>query len=203
MTVLPIIENVGLLAFAMSGIMEARRKRFDLVGVYAVALCAAFGGGTLRDLLLDRKPILWIQEPFYAMAILALSVGAISLPSLSRIPERYLHLPDAIGLGLFSITGTGYALQGGVSLFVATLMGVITGAFGGVLRDIICNELPAIFRRTELYATCAFLGCLIYAVFLRMNFHPGFAAWMGVALIIFARLMAVRYGIKLPDRSVE
>ncbi len=203
MTLLPIIENIGLMAFAMSGIIEARRKRFDLVGVYAVALCTAFGGGTLRDLLLDRKPILWVNDPVYALAIFGLAVGAIFLPAFARLRERYLQLPDAIGLGLFSITGTGYALEGGISLFVAILMGVITGTFGGVLRDIICNELPSIFRRTELYATCSFLGSLVYAVLLKTDFNSGIAAGSGVAVVIVARLIAIRYSIKLPDRAGE
>jgi uncharacterized membrane protein YeiH len=202
-TLLPIIENIGLMAFAMSGIIEARRKRFDLVGVYAVALCTAFGGGTLRDLLLDRKPILWVNDPVYALAIFGLAVGAIFLPAFARLRERYLQLPDAIGLGLFSITGTGYALEGGISLFVAILMGVITGTFGGVLRDIICNELPSIFRRTELYATCSFLGSLVYAVLLKTDFNSGIAAGSGVAVVIVARLIAIRYSIKLPDRAGE
>ncbi len=203
MTLLPIIENIGLMAFAMSGIIEARRKRFDLVGVYAVALCTAFGGGTLRDLLLDRKPILWVNDPVYALAIFGLAVGAIFLPAFARLRERYLQLPDAIGLGLFSITGTGYALESGVSLFVSILMGVITGTFGGVLRDIICNELPSIFRRTELYATCSFLGSLVYALLLKADLNSGIAAGSGVAVVIVARLIAIRYSIKLPDRAGE
>jgi uncharacterized membrane protein YeiH len=202
-TLLPIIENIGLMAFAMSGIIEARRKRFDLVGVYAVALCTAFGGGTLRDLLLDRKPILWVNDPVYALAIFGLAVGAIFLPAFARLRERYLQLPDAIGLGLFSITGTGYALESGVSLFVSILMGVITGTFGGVLRDIICNELPSIFRRTELYATCSFLGSLVYALLLKADLNSGIAAGSGVAVVIVARLIAIRYSIKLPDRAGE
>lgn len=202
MTLLTVIENIGLMAFAMSGILVARRKRFDLVGVYAVALCTAFGGGTLRDLLLDRKPILWVQDPIYALAIFGLSVAAIFFPALARLREKYLRWPDAVGLGLFSIAGTAYSLDEGVSGFVAILMGVITGTFGGVLRDIICNELPWIFRPSELYATCAFLGSLVYVALLQAGLNPGWTAGVGVTVVILTRLMAIRFNIKLPDRGL-
>jgi uncharacterized membrane protein YeiH len=144
---LQLIEFLGIVTFALSGIVEARRKRMDLVGVYTVALVTAFGGGTLRDLFIDRTPLFWVANQGYAILILAMALGAFLFPGLTRVPERALLLPDALGLGLFSIAGAGYALDAGVAVFVAALLGVITGIFGGVMRDVICNEIPFIFRR--------------------------------------------------------
>lgn len=195
---LPIIEFLGILTFALSGIVEARRKRMDLVGVYTVALITAFGGGTLRDLIIDRTPLFWVANQGYAILILALAVVAFLFPGLTRVPDRALWLPDALGLGLFSIAGAGYALAAGTSLFIAGLLGVITGVFGGVLRDVICNEIPFIFRNRYLYATAAFVGCLLYGALLRLGLSEGLAVPLGIATVVVIRLAALRLNLRLP-----
>ncbi|HEX6827857.1 MAG TPA: trimeric intracellular cation channel family protein, partial [Burkholderiales bacterium] len=134
--------------------MEAARKRMDVVGVIAVAFITAFGGGTLRDILLDRRPLFWVEHQEYLVLLVAVSLAAMALMRGRHYPftERAIQIPDALGLGLFSASGTSLALDAQLPLFVASLMGVITAVFGGVMRDIICNEIPAVFRDHRPYA---------------------------------------------------
>ena len=192
------IEILGIITFALSGIAEAQRKRMDLVGIYAVAFITAFGGGTLRDLLLARTPLFWVAHQEYAILVLALTVAALVFPAFTRIPARWLIVPDALGLGLFSVAGAGYAQAAGTSLFVASIMGVITGVFGGVMRDVVCNEIPYVFRNTHWYATCAFLGCWLYLLLDAARVGPALALPLSVASITALRLAALRYNFRLP-----
>jgi uncharacterized membrane protein YeiH len=195
---LQLIEFLGIVTFALSGIVEARRKRMDLVGVYTVALITAFGGGTVRDLFLDRTPLFWVANQGYAILILALALGSFLFPSLTRVPERIVLLPDALGLGLFSISGAAFALDAGTSVFIAGLLGATTGIFGGVLRDVVVNEIPFIFRNKYLYATAAFAGSVLYALLNRAEVADGLAVPVGILAVVFLRLAALRYGIRLP-----
>jgi uncharacterized membrane protein YeiH len=192
------IEAVGVFAFALSGLVEARRRGMDLVGLYVVALVTAFGGGTLRDLLLDRTPLFWIEHDGYAIAILGLSTIFALSPVTGRFPPLVLMFADALGLGLFSVAGAGYALESGSSLFIAALMGAITGTFGGVIRDIMCNELPSLFQQTPLYATCAFTGCYVYFLLIHLSLPGELAVWITTFGITAFRLAAVRWNWVLP-----
>jgi uncharacterized membrane protein YeiH len=195
---LQLIEFLGIITFALSGIIEARRKGMDLVGVYTVALIAAFGGGTLRDLIIDRTPLFWVANQGYAILILVLSLGAFLFPGLSRVPDRAMLFPDALGLGLFSIAGAGFALDAGTSPFIAALLGTATGVFGGVLRDVICNEIPFVFRSRYLYATAAFAGCWLYMLLIGVGLDKGQAILAGIAIIVSLRLVALRLGLRIP-----
>jgi uncharacterized membrane protein YeiH len=195
---LQLIEALGIITFALSGIVEARRKRMDLVGVYTVALVTAFGGGTLRDLCIDRTPLFWVANQGYAVVILLLALGSFLFPDLARVPERSLRLPDALGLGLFSISGVGIALDAGAPPFTAALLGTITGVFGGVIRDVIGNEIPFIFRNRYLYATAAFAGCCLYLLLIGLNVERGVAGLCGIAAVVLLRLAALRFGLRLP-----
>jgi uncharacterized membrane protein YeiH len=195
---LQLIEFLGIITFALSGIVEARRKRMDLVGVYTVALITAFGGGTLRDLFIDRTPLFWVANQGYAILILALALGAFLFPGLTQLPARPLILPDALGLGLFSVAGAGFALDAGTSVFIAALLGATTGVFGGVLRDVIVNEIPFIFRSRYLYATAAFAGSLLYALLARVGVADGLAVPLGITAVVLLRLAALRFGLRLP-----
>ncbi|HNP86289.1 MAG: trimeric intracellular cation channel family protein [Chloroflexi bacterium SZAS-1] len=192
------IEVLGIIAFALSGIAEAQRKQMDLVGIYAVAFMTAFGGGTLRDLLLDRTPLFWVEHQEYAILVLGLTLLALLFPAFTRIPARWLVLPDALGLGLFSVAGAGYAQAAGTSLFVASIMGVITGVFGGVIRDVVCNEIPYVFRNTHWYATCAFIGCWIYLLLDLFGVTSVVALPVAVGSITLLRLAALRYNFRMP-----
>lgn len=198
MTALQIIDTLGVLAFALSGLMAARSRDMDIVGLFAVALVTAFGGGTLRDLLLDRTPLFWIEHDFYAIGILILAVVFALVPASGRVPERALLVADAFGLGLFAVTGAGYALQAGTSVFIAALMGGITGTCGGVLRDVLCNEVPSLFRQTPLYATCAVVGALCYMLLMESSLGSETATWGGTLAAAALRLAALRWHWVLP-----
>ena len=189
---------LGLAAFTISGVIEARRKEMDVVGAAAVAFITAVGGGTVRDVLLDRYPIFWIQDPRYAIFIF--SVAAIAFYGLrtARLATTAILIPDAFGLGLFTVTGATYALESHASLFIASLMGVITGVFGGVLRDVICNEIPVVFARTQLYATCALVGALVYLLLDHAGIVAGIAMPAGVLATVILRLAAIRFDLRLP-----
>ncbi|WP_153109303.1 trimeric intracellular cation channel family protein [Propionivibrio limicola] len=198
MNLFKLVEAVGVFAFALSGLIEARRRDMDLVGLFVVALVAAFGGGTLRDLLLDRTPLFWIEHDIYAIAILGLATFFALVPATGRFPQSFLLIADALGLGLFSIAGAGYALEAGTSTFIAALMGTITGTFGGVIRDVLCNELPSLFQQTPLYATCAFVGCYFYFWLSHLPLPGDAAAWITIAGITALRLASVRWNWVLP-----
>ena len=154
------IEAVAILACALSGLIEAARKRLDAVGVVVVAGLTAFGGGTLRDVLLDRRPFFWVQHANWLWVLLALCVGAMLFLRARHFEptERAMQWPDALGLGLFAAGGTQVALAMQMPAIVAVLMGMVTAVFGGVLRDVVCNEIPRAFSDHRPYALCAFAG---------------------------------------------
>lgn len=197
-----LITYLGVAAAAASGVMEARRKRMDIVGACVVAFITALGGGTLRDLLLGRTPVFWIREQAFAYAALAVAVIVFYSSRLRTVTLRSILIPDALGLGVFSILGAEYGLQAGTSLFMASLMGVITGIFGGVLRDVICNEIPSVFNSgTYLYATCSFLGAWVYLLAARVGLDATLASGLGIAFIVALRVLAVRFAIRLPEAA--
>jgi len=196
--ILLVLTYIAVTASAISGSLEARKHEMDIVGAVTIAFVTAFGGGTVRDLLLGRTPIFWVVDPW--LSIVTFIVAIISFYWLDRISEKYLNIPDAIGLGLFSILGVTYALQFEVSAIVAVLMGVITGVFGGVLRDLLCNRIPNVFRQsTELYATCSFTGSWVFILLTWAHLNDLIAAMIGAATIFILRLLAIRFKMTLPS----
>lgn len=196
------IEILGIFAFAITGIIEARRKQMDIIGTYSVAMVTAFGGGTLRDLLIAHYPLFWMQNYNYPIFILVLSVLSIFIlrkkESFSAPVVMLLGVLDALGLGLFSALGTSFALSGGVYWFNAVLIGVITGVFGGVMRDVICNEVPVFFKQSQLYATCSFIGSLIFVIL--ANYFPVDSLVPLISCIASAfilRIISIKYNIQL------
>jgi uncharacterized membrane protein YeiH len=201
--VLTAIEATATIAFALSGLLAAARKRLDAVGVCVVAGLAAFGGGTLRDVLLDRRPFFWVEHATWLWGLLALCLGAMLFLRARHFDptERAMQWPDAVGLGLFTAGGTQVALQAGMPAIVAVLMGVVTAAFGGVLRDIVCNEIPSAFRDHRPYAVCSFAGgwVLVAAHALQM---PDGVGLLGAAVVATGlRVLALATGITLPQWS--
>jgi uncharacterized membrane protein YeiH len=200
---LTVIEAIATLAFALSGLLEAARKRLDAVGVCLVAGLAAFGGGTLRDVLLDRRPFFWVAHPEWLWALLALCVGAMAFLRARHFAptERAMQWPDALGLGLFSASGTQLALAQDMPGIVAVLMGVITATFGGVLRDIVCNEIPSALRDHRPYAVCAFVGGWVLVLAHHAGVAPGVGLVLAAAAASGLRFLALVTGYTLPKWS--
>jgi uncharacterized membrane protein YeiH len=198
-SLITIIEVVAILVGAVSGFIEARRKRMDLVGVFTVAFITAFGGGTLRDILLDKRPLFWVQHQEYAILIFVLALIAAPLLRTLRqiVSERVIVVADAVGLGLFAIAGVSQAQQANMPVFIASMMGVITGIFGGVLRDIVCNEVPMVFRDGKPYAICAFIGCWMYIVMQKTSVSDDFALWSSAMAITIMRLLTWKFDMRL------
>jgi uncharacterized membrane protein YeiH len=199
MSLIKIIEILAILVGAFSGFIEARAKKMDVVGVFIVAFITAFGGGTLRDVLLDIRPLFWVQHQEYAILIFVLSLVASPLiRTLKKIvSERLIVIADALGLGLFSIAGVAQALKADMPLFIASMMGVITGIFGGVLRDIVCNQVPMVLRDGKPYALCAFAGCWMYILMQQVGIDPNFSLWSSALVIVILRLLTWVHGIRL------
>jgi uncharacterized membrane protein YeiH len=195
-----LIEVLATLAFALSGLLEAARKKLDAVGVVVVAGLAAFGGGTMRDILLDRRPFFWMQHASWLWALLALCFVAMLFLRARHfeVTERAMLWPDAIGLGLFSASGARIALDMDMPAIVAVVMGVVTAVFGGVLRDIVCNEIPRAFRDHRPYAICAFLGAWILVVAPRLGASDEVALIAAAAAITSLRGIALISGYQLP-----
>jgi uncharacterized membrane protein YeiH len=200
-TLIKTIEVIGIIAFALTGIYEARKKGMDIIGVYAVAMITAFGGGSLRDFILNRHPLFWIEHYGYTILLLVLSIGSVlvikNFFAMNKIVKVVVVL-DALGLGLFSASGASVANQAGTSWYISGLLGVTTGVFGGVMRDIICNEIPHVFTRTELYATCAFAGACFYLVIFSTTGNEAAAVTACIAITFVLRMLAIRYKIRLP-----
>lgn len=198
-SILPVIEAIAVLSCAISGFAEARKQHFDPVGAFVLAFATAFGGGTLRDVLLDHRPFYWVQHQWYTVIILILSLSTQwVLRLVSRVAtERVLLITDAIGLGFFSASGTSLALQTGMSALMSVMMGVITGVGGGVIRDILCNEVPLVLRDTRPYAVCAFFGGWIYIALTYADLDPVYTLSISGLSVIFVRLLTVAFDIRL------
>lgn len=195
-----LIEIAGTAAFAMSGVLEAARKRLDPVGVCVVGFLAAFGGGTLRDLLLDQRPFFWVRQVDALWGVFTLCILAMFFLKSRHfaITERAIQWPDAVGLGLFTAAGIHQAFLFQMPAIVAVLMGVITGVFGGVLRDLVCNEIPTAFKDHRPYALCAFAGGWIYIGLLRIEQPEWMATSLCILITALIRMLALWRNWRLP-----
>lgn len=195
------IEVVGTIAFALSAVIEAARRRMDVVGVSAVAILASFGGGTLRDVLLDRRPFFWVENHSLLWLVVLLASAAILFMRGKHFEptERAMQWPDALGMGLFCAGGTQIALSMDMPALVSVLMGMITAVFGGVLRDVVCNEIPRVFNDHRPYALCAFAGGWV----LVLTHHLGLPQWtclfLSAASASALRVLAMVFDWKIPS----
>lgn len=196
MTLFTFIEILGTLAFAISGIRLASAKRFDWFGAYVVGFTTAIGGGTLRDLMLSQTPF-WMLDGSYLIVTAVAMLVVIGFGRYLIKLNNTFFIFDAIGLGLFTIVGIEKTLAGGFPLWVAVIMGTITGAAGGVLRDILINEEPLIFRK-EIYALACVFGGLVFGLCQLAGFSGSVAQIATAVSVIAVRVVAVRYGLKLP-----
>ena len=187
-TLIITIELMATIAFAMSGLMEAVRKRMDVVGVFSVTFVSAFGGGTLRDVLLNR-----VQHQEYVWLVLLLTlIVPLRMSAVRRQSiEKAMHFADACGLGLFTISGMSIALLAGMPKIVVIMMGTITATFGGVVRDVLCNEIPKAFHDHSPYALCSFVGGAFFLLLHEIGTPAGLASALGIISITGMRLVAV------------
>lgn len=196
-----IIEMVGTIAFAISGIRLAAAKRFDWFGAYVVGLVTAIGGGTLRDVLLDI-PVFWMLS-FSYLAVTGLSLAAVIIFRQALVRGmRTLFIFDAIGLALFVVVGIQKTLAAGFPMWVAIVMGIITGSFGGVLRDILLNEEPLFFRK-DIYATACLAGGIAYYLVSLFTLPAWVPQIICAVIIITLRIFAVHYNWALPVLQVD
>lgn len=186
----------GVAAQSSAGVLDAGRKPFDLFGIVVVALAASLGGGSLRDVLLDR-PVFWIADQHYLIAAMLAGLATFAVVRVMPLPAKLFLLPDALGLALFTVSGTQIAHGLGASWLVASVMGVITGCFGGIVRDVLCNEVPLVFSG-NLYATASWLGSVTLLGLLALEVSPGWAALAGGSLVLLIRLCAIRFQWRLP-----
>jgi uncharacterized membrane protein YeiH len=195
-----LFEVIGTLAFALSGLIEAARKKLDLVGMAMVSGLAAFGGGTLRDVLLDRRPFFWFENDIWVWIIIVICLGSLMFMRSRHLEptERAMQWPDAIGLGAFTAGGTQLALSAGVPAIISVIMGVLTAIFGGVLRDIVVNEIPKAFSDHIPYAVIAFTGGWVVVGLGAINVEAFIAVAVGAVFTIALRVAALLFGWRLP-----
>ena len=196
-----LFEIIGTVAFALSGLIEAARKKLDLVGMIMVSGLAAFGGGTLRDVLLDRRPFFWIENSIWVWFLIAVCVVALLFMRARHLEptQRAMQWPDAIGLGFFAAGGTQLALTAQVPAIIAVIMGVVTAIFGGVLRDIVVNEIPKAFSDHIPYSVIAFTGGWVVVVLNYLMVEAFVAVAIGAILTIVLRILALFFGWRLPS----
>jgi uncharacterized membrane protein YeiH len=199
------VEVVATIAFALSGLIEGARKRLDAVGICVVAGLAAFGGGTVRDILLDRRPLFWVEHATWLWVLMALCIVAMLFMRARHLEptERAMQWPDALGLGLFTAGGTQIALDVSMPAIVAVLMGLVTAVFGGVLRDIVCNEIPRAFSDHRPYAICSFAGAWVMVLAHTFAVPQWLALLAAAATATLLRVAAIVTGWNLPSWQVS
>ena len=196
MNFINLIDYAGTFAFAISGIRLASAKQFDWFGAYVVGLVTAIGGGTIRDLLLNVTPF-WMLQPSYVIIIgLALLFVILLGKFVIRLSNTFFIF-DTIGLGLFVVVGIEKSLDAGFPFWVVIIMGMITGSAGGVIRDILINEVPLIFRK-DIYALACVIGGVVFYICYKLEFSSIITQLLSVGSIILTRILAVKYHISVP-----
>lgn len=194
-----IIEYLGTIAFAVSGIRLAARKKFDLFGAFVVGFITAVGGGTIRDILLHRE-VFWLSSPSFLICTV---FGLILVVAFRRWVVKFEYtffIFDAVGLGLFAVTGIVITLEEGYSMLLAIIMGTVTGSIGGVIRDVLINEVPLIFRE-DIYAMACVLGGVIFTILTFFSVESITVQVITIISIILIRVLVVKYHLKLPAFS--
>jgi uncharacterized membrane protein YeiH len=198
-----VLQLLGAAVFAASGALAAGRKRMDLLGVVVIAVVTAIGGGTVRDLLLNRHPVFWIAEPEYLVVSILAAGLTLAYARYRRPPDDSLAVADALGLALFTIGGAQIAEREGVGGVIVILMGSITGVAGGMIRDVLSAEMPLILRKGQLYASAAIAGATLYLVLESAGLARDTAALIGMAAIAGLRMAAILWGLKLPVSPIR
>ena len=196
---LHILDLVGIAVFAISGALAAGRRRLDLIGVVVLAAVTAIGGGTIRDVLLDRRPIFWLADPSYLVVIVLSALATLLYTRWARVPWQTLDVADALGLALFSVAGAQIAEKAGMPAAACVLLGAVTGAAGGVIRDVLTAQIPMVLQRGSLYATAALAGTALYVALVRTGVAQRPAVISGMIVVAALRLAAIRWELMLPS----
>ena len=189
-----IIELIGVITFALSGIILARRKNFAPIGIYIIGFVTALGGGTLRDLILNRLPY-WLSHTEFPLLIFLVSVIMFFLRNI-ELNEDWLVVPDALGLSLFSISGAQLAMELGYDPIIIIIMGTMTACFGGVIRDILCGEIPFIFQKVSFYPFASVVGITLYITLLQLKINLTYVTVISITFIFIFRLLAYKFNWK-------
>jgi uncharacterized membrane protein YeiH len=192
------LDLLGIAVFAVSGALAAGRKGLDLLGVIVLAMVTAIGGGTIRDVLLDRHPIVWLADPVYLEVIGASALLTVAYVRWRPPPEAALLVADALGLALFSVAGAQIAERAGLPALSGIALGTITGAAGGAVRDVLLAEIPLVLRRGDLYASTAIAGTATYFALEAMGAGRGAATLVGMVVVAGLRLAAIWWRLSLP-----
>ncbi len=200
-TFVQVCDFVGTLAFAISGVRLASAKHFDLFGAFICGATVAVGGGTVRDLLLSQSPF-WMTNPFYIFCTALALLWVICFRKYLNKQDLTWFIFDSIGLALFTVTGIEKTLSAGFPFWTAIFMGALTGAGGGVFRDVFINEEPLIFRK-EIYAMACMIGGVAYYICLKLGFDNVVCGLTCGAVVIITRIVAVRYKLQLPTLKGE
>lgn len=197
MTVFYALDILGTIAFAISGALMAMNKKMDPFGVFIIGFVTAVGGGTLRDVLIGKQPVIWMNDITYIFLIgFAVIIAIIFRKKLKHL-QKSLFLFDTIGLGIFTITGTEIGINANFHPIISIALGTMTACFGGVIRDILCNEVPVLFRK-EIYATACIFGSIVFIILYNFNIDQNIVYVSTSLIVITIRLVAVKYKLSLP-----
>ncbi len=202
MSIFYTLDILGTIAFAISGTLAAMHKKLDLFGVFIIAFVTAVGGGTLRDILIDRTLVSWMQDLNYVYAISAATIFAIVIRKKIAYLRTSLFLFDTIGLGIFTIIGTEIGIQQQLHPVITVILGTLTATFGGVLRDILCNEIPVLFKK-EIYAMACIAGAITFIILSNLEINTNTNYIITTLIVIFIRLVAVKFKLSLPTLKTE
>ncbi|MBN8833973.1 MAG: hypothetical protein ABS68_03850 [Niastella sp. SCN 39-18] len=199
MSFLSIITYTGIFVFALTGAFKARAHKMDVFGGLVVAFATAYGGGTLRDLLIGIRPVNWINDRFALLLVISGAIVSFLLKNNENRFKRTIFFTDAIGLGMFTAAGIEVALRYGVNDMYALIMGVITATFGGLIADIFCNQVPNLFKKGELYATVCAIGGGVYLLLKNTNLDNDIALAICIILVVALRIYSKRKRLTLPE----
>ena len=193
------LDILGTVAFAISGVSVAMSKKMDPFGVLIIAFVAAVGGGTLRDILIGVTPVMWMTNMIYVYVIFIATVFTVIFKQKINYLRTSLLLLDSIGIGLYIVVGIEKGLSVGLDPFICISLGTITACFGGVIRDLLSQEIPVIFRTKEIYATACILGGITYFLLIKLPIDDNVVFMIAGAVVISIRLIAVKFNISLPN----
>jgi len=190
-------DILGTIAFAISGVLIAMNHKMDAFGILIIAFVTAVGGGTIRDVLIGDVPVSWMKDMNYTYAVFGATLFAVILRERINYLRTSLFLFDTIGIGLYTLVGIEKGLNTELHPIICVALGTISASFGGVIRDILCNEIPVIFRK-EIYATACILGGFSYFLLIKLPLHSEYVFVISGLIVITIRLLAVKFKITLP-----